>query len=205
LTLGRKRPTSTELNRDAKRIQTVDELPIVSPSSATQKKVHEQFGETVDYNRPEAKRETIPIALLHEIFAVFLKDCQEHVPTHADNWCLVNLHTAMLKEYIDEKARAVAFIDVFKKHDVKLVPSKVGQYLTDGVVSTDGHVYLLSQCKNEWNNLSSDPALQAFMYYVKSLKDGRYGRRCTRLPCLIIYYVGERIHANLNRTPWLTV
>jgi hypothetical protein len=185
----------------------VDELPIVAPSSATPKKVREQFGETVDYNRPEAKRETIPIALLHEVFTIFLKDCQEHVPTHADNWYLADLRTAMLKEYIDENSRAVAFRDVFRKHNVKLVPSKVGQsaYLTDGDVGTDGHVYLLSECRNEWNNLSSDPALQAFMYYVKSLKDGRYGRRCTRLPCLIIYYVGERIHVNLNRTPWLTI
>jgi hypothetical protein len=62
--LGRKRPASRELNHDAKRMQLVDELSTVDPSSAIQKKVHEQFEEKVDYNRPEAKHETIPIQSL---------------------------------------------------------------------------------------------------------------------------------------------
>jgi hypothetical protein len=109
----------------------------------------------------------------------------------------------MFEEYNDEATRTAAFRDVFEEYGLKLESNKVKilAFTTNGAASAKGHLYLLS----EWNNVSADPELQAFMYYLESLKSGDYGGLRTRLPCLIVYYAGERIHANLIRTPWLTV
>jgi hypothetical protein len=124
-TLGHKRPASRELSRDPKRKRLIDELPTVTPSSATHKKVHAEFGERIEYNCPKRKLKTIPIALLDEIFGVFRKDCEGYKPTHEDNRFLANLRAAMFEEYKDEATRAAAFRDVFEEYGLKLESNKV--------------------------------------------------------------------------------
>jgi hypothetical protein len=208
LSLGRKRPASTESNPQAKRRQLINNLKIVTPSSATLQTVQSAYKDGVDYNRPEAKRETIPIVLLHEVFGVFSDDCQEYVPTHQDNQLLVRLSAAMSKEYKTEAERTSTFRKILRNHGgVHFIPSKVkgSAYETDGDISRNGHIIALSEGKCEWINLKADPVLQAFVYWIHSLRSGPFTEFLTRLPCLIIYYAGERIHANLIRTPCLTV
>jgi hypothetical protein len=162
----------------------------------------------VDYNRPEAKRETIPIVLLHEIFGVFSGDCQEYVPTHQDNQLLVRLSAAMSKEFKSEAERTSTFREILRNHgSVHFKRSKIknSAYETGGDIKQDEHIIALSEGKCEWVNLKADPVLQGFLYWIESLKSGPFTGLLTRLPCLIIYYAGERIHANLTRTPRLTV
>jgi hypothetical protein len=189
-------------------MRQIDNLKTVTPSSATLQTVQAALKDGVDYNRPEAKRETIPIVLLHEVFGVFSDNCQEHVPTHQDNKLLVRLSAAISGIYKTDAERTHEFRKILREHGgVTLTPSKVkdSKFETDGDISIEGHIIALSEGKCEWTQLNSDPVLQAFVYWLQSLRSGPFSNFLTRLPCLIIYYAGERIHSNLIRTPWLTV
>lgn len=127
-----------------------------------------------------------------------MKDCQEHVSTHEDNRFSVDLSAAMSDEYGDEESRTSMFRGVLQRHGVELKTDTVVESAyetdTDGHISVEGHPLALSKGENEWINIYADPALQSFMYYIEALKFGSFTDFPARLPCLIIYYVGERIH-----------
>ncbi|PVF96566.1 hypothetical protein CPB86DRAFT_708723 [Serendipita vermifera] len=153
----------------------------------------------VAYNRPEASCATIPIALLHQVFAEFLENCQHHVTTVQDNRWLLDLRRAMLLEYAEEGGRASRFREIFTIHtDIDLpnatVPNTKDQ--TDGHFAINRHFLLITEAKNEWIGIAADPQLQAFVYYIESVralvKTSEIFKR-SPLPCLIIYYVGSLI------------
>jgi hypothetical protein len=157
---------------------------------------------TVAYNRPNPSLETIPIVLCHEVFPNFLYNCQHHEPTKEDNRWATELRHAMLKEYPSEVERCQKFREIFKTHtNVKLADESIPglSTRTDGHYTVGQDLVLLSEGKNEWNGLNSDPQLQAFTYYIQYTQSRIEDEKIRRspLPCLIIYYVGEWISSEI--------
>jgi len=99
----------------------------------------------------------------------------------------------MSKDYVDDASRAKVFREVLSDRGVDLKINKImdTSFQTDGHIGVKGQPHTLTECKNEWNNNNADPLLQAFMYYLEALKSGPFTDLSTRLPCLVIYYVGE--------------
>lgn len=175
-----------EDNLIAKRRRLLETMPNHPPSSATLQTMSKFFEGKIDYNRP-ALHETIPIALLHEVFGTFLDDSREHKPTADDNRCLGDLRNEMLKEYTCQDKRADTFRFIVQHYGIALEPGKIRNYTTAGDARVGNHVFLITESKNE---LSTDPLLQAFLYYIASLDRIPEEERVTPLPCLIIYYAG---------------
>ncbi|PVG03682.1 hypothetical protein CPB86DRAFT_695030 [Serendipita vermifera] len=111
-----KRSSSDVGSRDAKRINDLEEIPSIAPSSIQNKHISGILEEKVFYNRPTPTRKAIPIALLHSVFSKFLDDCQNHKPTEEDNCWVREIRYAMLKEYQTESSRCDAFRGIFKRN-----------------------------------------------------------------------------------------
>jgi hypothetical protein len=197
-TLGSKRPASTELERVAKRREIIDLLPSAGSDPATQKNIALRYGDKIVYNRPESKPETIPIALLHEVFGEFLKDCQDHVPTQADNSFLATLRSTRLPTY-DGPERTFLFMGALRHH-ITTLKGTFYPFFIDWRFRVKGHLMLIAKAQDEWTGLNADPLLHAFTQYITSLKSLQGDRHTGRLPCLIIYSVGMCIYANVIRT-----
>jgi hypothetical protein len=202
LILGkRKRIPSDTGNEDAKRRKKVRDQPSITPSSAKTKDITRRK-DIFSYNRPKASCATIPLALLHPVFADFLEACQHHQPTEEDNKWLMGLRQDMLQEYRNENERCTQFRQTFEEHTGIAIPDASipgTQYSTDGHYAIGEHFLLITAGKNEWARMSSDPPVQAFTYYNKSVN--RIEKldylndvfKNSPLPCLIIYYVGEYV------------
>jgi hypothetical protein len=198
-TLGSKRPASTELERVTKRREMIDQLPSVGSDPATEKNVSLRYEDKIVYNRPESKPETIPLALLHEVFGVFLNDCQNHVPIHANNSFLATLRGARLATD-GGPIRRFQFMGAIKYHNKTLQSIDEQPWFIDDQFRVKGHLILVAEGEDEWIGLRTDPLLQAFMQYIKSLKSLQGDKQTERLPCLILYYIGECIQAKVIRT-----
>lgn len=157
-------------------------------------------GGQLAYNRPEAKCATIPIALAHQVFANFLEDCQHHEPTEKDNKWLATLRHDMLKQYANEQERCSRFRRIFEGNtDMSISEASIPGTTSrnDGHFIFANHFLLISVGKHEWVRLAADPQLQAFMYYIKTVKQTKV-IKVSPMPCLIIYYIGECISAILS-------
>jgi hypothetical protein len=199
----RKRSLSDLGDQGIKRINDLVQIPSISPTSIQQKDVTNQLNGKVIYNRPVPSRETIPIVLLHNVFARFLDDCRNHAPTKEDNRWLRELRYAMLKEYDNEATRSEIFREIFLVHTSKELATAVNpeqtSYNTDGHLSR-GYNFLLVTKGNESRDMSADPQLQSFAHYLNIVKKCAIRARDTgerslvgKMPCLIVYYLGECI------------
>jgi hypothetical protein len=191
----RKRSPSNSQDINVKRVKVLESIPSITPSSVKLKDITHHGGIDVTYNRPKASCTTIPIALLHQVFANFLEDYRRHEPTERDNKWLTELRHAMLQEYAEETLRCSEFRQIFEKHTgIKIPDASIpgSSYRTDGHYDIAGHYLLITEGKNEWVGISADPQLQAFLYYIQSAKSNvDKVSKGDSLPCLIIYYVGK--------------
>jgi hypothetical protein len=200
----RKRSPWDSGDQELKRINELAQIPSISPPSIQQKDITDQLNDKVIYNRPFPTREAIPIALLHSAFAKFLRDCLNHTPTQKDNEWAEDLRYKMLQHYEREFHRCEDFRKIFETHTGKrlkagLIPGGKG-YVTDGHLITGNNFLLVTEGKNELKNMSTDPKLQSFAYYIQIVKarakeaqDTEKKSLMGRMPCFLVYYFGDYI------------
>jgi hypothetical protein len=154
--------------------------------------VTDRFGDKICHNRPEAKDETIPIALLHNAFGIFLKNCQEFAPTHIENQWLAALRKERLETNPVGIMRKFSFMGALQRYS-EVLKTTDWQFHIDGQYRAEDHLILITEGNDEWDGLKADPLLKAFMRYIHSLKSRQSDKHSARLPCLIVYYVGKCI------------
>ena len=190
----RKREDSSSVgDPDKKRRRNIEALGTIKipPSSLSQKAMLTSYGDRIAINQPKADPEILPIALMHEVFGVFLDNYEKHQLTEKDNKLLNELQEAMLQQYEDEIKRANVFRNVFLSLGITLEAAYIGgtKFATDGHVQLEGNPLLITEAKNDWTGLSAAAHLQAFAYYLEFIKEK--GNQAGKTPCFLLYYVGR--------------
>lgn len=147
--------------------------------------------ENFDYGRP-IRPESIPLALLHEVFGQFMEDVKTYKPTRADNKFMEDLRGNMVQLYDDEQSRTTAFRTLFEQNipGFRLDAAMVGGgYISDGHYRLGDFHLVFTEGKNELDGMSTDPLLQAAMYYIQGLEARK--ELPDPFPCLLIYYAGK--------------
>ncbi|KZP10866.1 hypothetical protein FIBSPDRAFT_757502 [Athelia psychrophila] len=143
-------------------------------------------------NRP-ATASSIPVTLLHPVFGTFVDECSTYSPTDRDNAFVTELSTAMSHLFPLEVDRRDLFLEIINRHyDLGLEPAMLagGPYRTGGHCIEGGHMYCLTQAKDELGGGGADPYLQGCAYYRESAMRKNTTDYFSSLPCLLIYYSG---------------
>ncbi|KZP10855.1 hypothetical protein FIBSPDRAFT_937807 [Athelia psychrophila] len=143
-------------------------------------------------NRP-ATASSIPVTLLHPVFGTFVDECSTYSPTDRDNAFVTELSTAMSHLFPLEVDRRDLFLEIINRHyDLGLEPAELagGPYRTGGHCIEGGHMYCLTQAKDELGGGGADPYLQGCAYYRELAMRRNTTDYFSSLPCLLIYYSG---------------
>jgi len=153
-------------------------------------------------NRPRTANST-PITLLHPVFGQFVADSKNH-PLDPKIACFaLELATEMCKFYKSKGERAQSFRDlILERLDIELKAAKVEgtEFSTDGHAFVGFHVYVNTECKNEFGSTLADPCLQSAIYYHHHAKYS-VGKKVqnSRFPCLHLYYFGMNSYVQIPR------
>ena len=157
----------------------------------------------VAYNRPY-DRNTIPLVLLHEAFAIFEDRCQEE-PSNKALFCLTELAPVACRQYDSEVTRRAAIRAVLETcMDLSLPEQKVPgkEYVTDGNLSVVVMPAAIRVCENEHGNTLN----QAIAYYGQFLSQAlghslRFYNYDTRFPSVLILDMGN-VWSFIVRSPF---
>ena len=142
-------------------------------------------------NRPSSATDVIPVTLLHPVFGEFIDDCENYEPHKTDHDFVLKLQTAMSHIYADEKSRAKAIRDIFELYGIYLRPTKIGNFETDGDMTSGRFVTLLAEFKNDVGWSGAKPYLQAALYYLEFTRKLAPKFSQSALPCLIMLVFGS--------------
>jgi hypothetical protein len=158
------------------------------PSSATPGLIRDGLGDDFDFGRPH-RPESIPLALLHDVFGQFMEDVQTCIPTTADNQFASKLCQMMIQVYQEESSRAAEFRTIWEEFiEAQLDASVISEYRTGAHYRIGRFHAVITVGKRELHYMKADPLVQAAMYYLKSLEPLKSLN--DRFPCLIVYYAG---------------
>jgi hypothetical protein len=185
------------------------------PSDLSQPKQYRDLNPTkFAFNRPPNPT-TLPLALLHPIFAEFVTNVEHHEPTPEDNALVRELRQVLSKPWDEESKQSGEFRRILEKHyDIQIYPAAVAdtKRTTDGHAEVGDYMYVVFEMKS-WNG-KGDPEVQASLY---SLEASRALIRSKKdpldlLPCIIVYCIGGCLslacyplltpHRLLNRVCW---
>jgi hypothetical protein len=98
----------------------------------------------------------------------------------------------MSEFYLYEDSRAHCVRQIFAKHDIHLVRTKIegSKFETDGDISHGEFRYVLASVENEFGDPGLDPFLQAMLQYVESTRKQAPAMQGSVLPCLIVVFIG---------------
>ncbi|KAG1758953.1 hypothetical protein EV702DRAFT_986033 [Suillus placidus] len=150
--------------------------------------------------RPREVEETIPVMLLHPAFGQFIDESQTHIATDEDNHFIGKLAHAMSTLYENEGERVDAVSKVLDGYHIRLRLKRKVQgtaYEMDGDVSIDvndrRHPYVIVEFKNETGSSTSEPYVQALMYYLQSTRTYAPTLSGSTLPCFLLAIFGPTI------------
>ena len=149
--------------------------------------------------------DTIPPTLLCSVFGQFIDDCQSISIETKDNRLATDLKIAMSRMYQDESQRVKGVNEVFRKHGIHLIISKIQStdYLLDGAISVNGHSYVIAEFKNEAGNTSAEPYFEAIAYYLESTREHAPKHPSSPLPCFLLAIFGSSLlPTNSSRSNW---
>ncbi|CAG8701075.1 12992_t:CDS:2 [Acaulospora colombiana] len=114
--------------------------------------IEELLADKIDYGRP-SRKESIPLALLHEVFGQLVDDTQVHIPTKEDNDFMSGLREEMLRVHRSESAYTARFRFIWECHirDFPINPGIIGapNFATDGHFRIGRFYHLIVQGKRE--------------------------------------------------------
>jgi hypothetical protein len=178
---------------DQRRRVIEDPLSHCSPSLFAQDQYRRLDQNRFAFNRPPLL-ETVPLAILDPIFGSFMEETDTLKPTAADNALVLALQKVMSTVYEDERTYCAEFREIIAKHypEVQLMAAEIGstKYTSDGHLGVGPFLAALGEGKG-WNN-RGDPEVQGVGYYAASVRHWFHkGDYPDRLPCIIMYFVGE--------------
>jgi hypothetical protein len=143
-------------------------------------------------NRPPNPT-TLPLALLHPIFAEFVTNVEDHEPTPEDNALVRELRQVMSKPWDEELKQSGEFRQILEKHyDIQIYPAEVAntKRATDGHAAVGDYMYVVFEMKT-WNG-KGDPEVQASLYSLEAFRAPIRGKKdpLDLLPCIIVYCIG---------------
>jgi hypothetical protein len=154
------------------------------------RKVRERLGDDVDFGRPQ-RPESIPLALLHEVFGQFMEDVKTCVPNATDNQFARSLRERMTQVRPTEFERTWTFRALWGGYlDAPLESNKIQDvvYCTNSRLRIGPFSGVVTEGKGEIYGVATDPLVQAGMHYLQALEPVKHLN--DRFPCLIIYYAG---------------
>jgi hypothetical protein len=133
------------------------------------------------------------VTLLHPIFGQFRDDCENNKPTAQGRALALELFPAMSALYTNEGDRAHCIREIFAKHGIHLVRTKIEgkKYETDGDISHGEFRYVIAEIKNEIGSSAAEPFHQALLYYLESTRKQAPVMGGSVLPCLIVVIIGS--------------
>jgi hypothetical protein len=177
----------------AKRRQGVDD-PVAArvPSSTLAQTFHTHDPSKFAFHLPPTH--TIPLALLHPIFAEFVGNVQRLRPTPEDNALVHDLREAMSQESDEEAVQCEKFRQILSTHyKIQLYPADVAgtSRKTDGRLMSESGSFMIAVCEGKTWNGSGCPEVQSGRHWLESIrKTVQGGDSLDLLPCIIIYFVG---------------
>jgi len=87
-----------------------------------------------NWNCPPSAALMIPVTLLHPIFAQFVDDCENHIPSREENELVLVLSRTMCEFFPSEKKWTVALEDVLAEHSIEMAAMVISstEYMNDG-------------------------------------------------------------------------
>ena len=132
----------------------------------------------------------MPLSLLHPIFGEFVDDAENYVPTLNDGPFLLEFVEAMVDVYKAENERRETVLNIFRKYNMHINPTSIGEYRTDGDLSSGKFRYLIFEFKNEIGATGAEPFFQGILYYLEGTRKFASQHRNSVLPCIIVLIFG---------------
>jgi hypothetical protein len=166
------------------------------PSSFRERQLDTQL--QIACGRPREVEETIPATLLHPAFGQFIDDSRTHTVTAEDNNLVHELADVMSALYENENKRVDAVTEVLGRYRLGLRMNRKVQgtaFVTDADMSIDvhnrRHPYVIVEFKNEAATSTSEPYMQALLYYLESTRTYAPNMYGSALPCFLLVIFGE--------------
>jgi len=140
------------------------------------------FGEQVDCHRTSMESNSLPITLMHRVFAEFVQNCQSITLSNESCTFAHVLCRTMLEDYKKEKEMAQAaraLLKQFLKVDIMVLSTHRSQ--SDGSYRLNEHLILNLEVKTQ-SGSRSDPSMQNVAYFLEHLPDAI----SRQLPCLLL-------------------
>ncbi|KAF7973810.1 hypothetical protein HWV62_14184 [Athelia sp. TMB] len=201
-------PTTTNMSgfftppleqESAKRLRTEhnDRFPSAPPSQAGVeqyfKRLQEQWDGPFAYcNRP-ASASSIPVTLMHPIFAQFVADSRTYEPTPADNALVLELCMEMSATFHTQEDRRRIFTSVLQSHyEIDLIAGKLtgDGFSSDGHRVTNGFLDVCTVAAGAGSCGGVDPFLRGCVCYHEASRAQIVEHSFSALPCLLLVYSG---------------
>ena len=166
---------------------------ILRPSDLSQPKYYLQLKESRFALHRPPNHTTLPLALLHPIFAEFVADVEHHKPTPEDNALVQELSGVMSEPWEDKMAQSEKFRQILAKHyHIQLYSARVASTdrISDGHAVLGKYIYVVLGMKG-WNG-KGDLEVQASLYSLEAFRPILLGGKdpLDLLPCIIVYCIG---------------
>jgi len=166
---------------------------VPSPSYLSKPKNYRKLNESRFALHRPPNNTTLPLALLHPIFAKFVKNVELHQPTSADNALVLELCEVISKPWEDEIAQSDMFREILAKHyGIQIYSAAVASTnrISDGHAVLGKYMYVVLAMKG-WNG-KRDLEVQASLYSLEASRPILLGGKdpLDLLPCIIVYCIG---------------
>jgi len=166
---------------------------ITSPSVLSKPKYYRQLKESRFALHRPPKHTTLPLALLHPVFAEFVAGVEHHKPTPEDNALVQELSSVMPGPWEDEVSQSAKFREILDKHyQIQLYSATVAltKRMSDGHAIVGPYMYVVLGMKG-WNG-QGDSEVQASLYALEASRKVIQGKMdpFDVLPCIIVYCIG---------------
>ena len=149
-----------------------------------------ELDQRIACNRPHGLPAELPLSLLHPVFGEFVDDAENYVPTPNDVPFFLEFVQAMANVYKVENKRRETVLTIFQKYNMHINPTSIGEFRTDGDLSSGKFRYLIFEFKNEIGATGAEPFFQAILYYLEATRKFAGEHHNSVLPCIIVLIFG---------------
>ncbi|KAG2061011.1 hypothetical protein BDR06DRAFT_979255 [Suillus hirtellus] len=155
---------------------------------------------SIPCGHPCELKEAIPATLLHPVFGQFINDSKTHTIMENDNNLVYELANAMSAIYENKTQQVEKVSQVLSRYNLGIrLTSKVQgtSYLMDAdmylEVQNNLHCFVIAEFKNKEATSSSEPYMQALLYYLESMRVSTPRMSGFALPCFLLIIFGPYI------------
>lgn len=165
--------------------------------ASTQQFISSQAGdEFYSCCRPVGREPHLPLALLDPVFAAFIEESQAGVLTCEDYAVARRLRIATCEFFEDNDYRASVLRLELGSYDMFLASGNIGSsgLSTHGHIDCNNRPVLILEVRNEIGVGSSEPSIQAMLYYDTFCYEYKLWKDASLHPCFILSLAGKCRH-----------